>query len=275
MPSTHAWPRSCWRFGPGPAADPDTRCIVLTGAGERAFCAGADLKERDGMSEQDWHVQHDLFERMAYALMDCPNPVIAAVNGAAYAGGFEMVLAADFAYGVPTARFALTEVTLGLIPGVGGTQNLPRAVGLRRAKEMLLTGRPMGADQARDWGVLNRICDRETLLAEALATAKQIAGNAPLAVRQAMAAMDGGIDMPLAEGRRHEIACYNTLVDTDDRREGDRGLQPEAQTGLQRTLARSSVSVRSVIAAMMSRCAESVASAAWSKSALAAAGSLR
>ncbi len=204
----------------GPAADPDTRCIVLTGAGERAFCAGADLKERDGMSKQDWHVQHDLFERMAYALMDCPNPVIAAVNGAAYAGGFEMVLAADFAYGVPTARFALTEVTLGLIPGVGGTQNLPRAVGLRRAKEMMLTGRPMGADQALDWGVLNRICDRETLLAEALATAKQIAGNAPLAVRQAMAAMDGGIDMPLAEGRRHEIACYNTLVDTDDRREG-------------------------------------------------------
>lgn len=204
----------------GIAAAPETRCVVLTGAGDRAFCAGADLKERNGMSEQDWHKQHDLFERMAYALMDCPNPVIAAVNGAAYAGGFELVLGSDFAYGTPSSRFALTEVTLGLIPGIGGTQNLPRAIGLRRAKEILLSGRPFSAEQALDWGVLNRICDRETLLADALATARQIAGNAPLAVRQAMAAMDGGIDQPLAQARRYEIECYNTLVDTEDRREG-------------------------------------------------------
>lgn len=204
----------------GAAAAPETRCVVLTGAGDRAFCAGADLKERNGMSPEDWHKQHDLFERMAYALMDCPNPVIAAVNGAAYAGGFELVLGADFAYGVPTSRFALTEVTLGLIPGVGGTQNLPRAIGLRRAKEVLLSGRPFSAEQAHDWGVLNRICDRETLLADALATARQIAGNAPLAVRQAMAAMDGGIDQPLPQARRFEIDCYNTLIDTEDRMEG-------------------------------------------------------
>ncbi|WP_425406137.1 enoyl-CoA hydratase/isomerase family protein [Hwanghaeella sp.] len=204
----------------GIAAAPETRCVVLTGAGNRAFCAGADLKERNGMSPEDWHKQHDLFERMAYALMDCPNPVIAAVNGAAYAGGFELVLASDFAYGAPSSRFALTEVTLGLIPGIGGTQNLPRAIGLRRAKEVLLSGRPFSSDQALDWGVLNRICDRETLLPDALATARQIAGNAPLAVRQAMAAMDGGIDQPLAEARRFEIDCYNTLIDTEDRREG-------------------------------------------------------
>lgn len=204
----------------GPAADTETRCTVVTGTGERAFCAGADLRERDGMSEGDWARQHDLFERMAYALMDCPNPIIAAVNGAAYAGGFELVLASDFAYGVPTARFALTEVTLGLIPGIGGTQNLPRAVGLRRAKEILLTGRPFSAEQAHDWGVLNRVCDRETLLTEALATARQIAGNAPLAVRQVMRAVDQGADMALPEARRHEIACYNPLVDTEDRKEG-------------------------------------------------------
>jgi len=204
----------------GIAAAPDTRCIVLTGAGDRAFCAGADLKERNGMSPEDWHKQHDLFERMAYALMDCPNPVIAAVNGAAYAGGFELVLAADFAYGAPSSRFALTEVTLGLIPGIGGTQNLPRAIGLRRAKELLLCGRPFSSEQALDWGVLNRICDRETLLADALATARQIAGNAPLAVRQAMAAMDKGIDQPLPQARRTEIERYTPLIDTDDRREG-------------------------------------------------------
>ena len=206
--------------GTGRAAAPETRCVVLTGAGDRAFCAGADLKERNGMSQDDWHKQHDLFERMAYALMDCPNPVIAAVNGAAYAGGFELVLASDFAYGAPSSRFALTEVTLGLIPGIGGTQNLPRAIGLRRAKEILLSGRPFSSEQALDWGVLNRICDRETLLADALATARQIAGNAPLAVRQAMAAMDGGIDQPLKQARLYEIECYNTLIDTEDRREG-------------------------------------------------------
>lgn len=204
----------------GLAAAPETRCVVLTGAGDRAFCAGADLKERNGMSPEDWHEQHALFERMAYALMDCPIPVIAAVNGAAYAGGFELVLASDFAYGAPTCRFALTEVTLGLIPGIGGTQNLPRAIGLRRAKEILLSGRPFSAEQALDWGVLNRICDPETLLADALATARQIAGNAPLAVRQAMAAMDNGIDQALPQARRTEIDCYNTLIDTDDRREG-------------------------------------------------------
>lgn len=202
------------------AAAPETRCVVLTGAGDRAFCAGADLKERNGMSEAAWKEQHILFENMAYAIMDCPNPVIAAVNGAAYAGGFELVLACDFAYGVPTARFALTEVTLGLIPGVGGTQNLPRAAGLRRAKEVLLTGLPFSAEQALDWGVLNRICDPETLLSDTLATARRIAGNAPLSVRQALKAMDGGIDMPLKDARRYEIECYNPLIDTEDRQEG-------------------------------------------------------
>ncbi len=204
----------------GPAAAEDIRCVVLTGSGDRAFCAGADLKERNGMSEADWRTQHVLFENMAYALMDCPNPVIAAVNGAAYAGGFEMVLACDFAYGTRSARFALTEVTLGLIPGVGGTQNLPRATGLARAKEIILTGLPFSADQALDWGILNRLCDPETLLSDALSTAKRIAGNAPLSIRQAMRSMDGGIDMPLREARRHEVACYNHLIETEDLKEG-------------------------------------------------------
>src|SRR5580704_3422629 len=109
----------------------DTRCVVLTGAGERAFCAGADLKERKGMTDEAWTRQHLIYERMARAILACPIPVIAAVNGAAYGGGCEIALACDFIYASEHARFALTEVTLGIMPGAGGTQNLPRAVGER------------------------------------------------------------------------------------------------------------------------------------------------
>src|ERR1700689_1255755 len=126
----------------------DTRCIVLTGAGERAFCAGADLKERKGMTDEAWPRQHLIYERMARAILACPIPIIAAVNGAAYGGGCEIALACDFIYASEHARFALTEVTLGIMPGAGGTQNLPRAVGARRAKEILLTGRPFSGQQA-------------------------------------------------------------------------------------------------------------------------------
>ncbi|MEO8203489.1 MAG: enoyl-CoA hydratase/isomerase family protein, partial [Betaproteobacteria bacterium] len=114
----------------------DTRAVVLTGAGTKAFCAGGDLKERNGMSVETWQRQHEIFEEAYWTLMELPVPVIAAVNGHAYAGGLEMALACDFAYTVPAARFALTEVTIGIMPGAGGTQNLPRAVGERRAKEI-------------------------------------------------------------------------------------------------------------------------------------------
>ncbi len=128
----------------------DTRCIVLSGAGERAFCAGGDLKERNGMTDAQWQAQHLVFERMIRAIIDCPLPVIAAVNGAAYGGGLEIALGCDFIYASRTARFALTEVTLGIMPGCGGTQNLPRAVGERRAKELILGGAACSAEEALD-----------------------------------------------------------------------------------------------------------------------------
>ena len=126
------------------------RCIILTGTGERAFCAGADLKERHGMSDGTWLAQHLVFEHAVQALQACPIPVIGAINGAAYGGGCELALCCDFAYAAETARFALPEVTLGIMPGAGGTQNLPRAVGERRAKEIIMTGRPFTAAQAFD-----------------------------------------------------------------------------------------------------------------------------
>src|SRR5437660_4611699 len=134
------------------------RCVVMTGAGDKAFCAGGDLKERQGMSDETWAAQHLLFERTIRAFIGCPVPVLGAINGAAYAGGCELALCCDFLYASENARFALTEVTLGIMPGAGGTQNLPRAVGERRAKEIILTGRPLSASEALVWSMVNRLC---------------------------------------------------------------------------------------------------------------------
>jgi enoyl-CoA hydratase len=206
------------------AAPAPHRCIVLTGAGERAFCAGGDLKERNGMTDEAWQDQHLLFERMIRAFVGCPAPVIAAVNGAAYAGGCELALCCDFIYAAETARFALTEVTLGIMPGAGGTQNLPRAIGERRAKEIILTGRPFTAAEAYGWGMVNRLCAAGRVVEEALETGRRIAENAPIAVRQAKHAIHFGMQMDLASGMMLEIEAYNRMVPTEDRREGVRAF---------------------------------------------------
>ena len=199
----------------------DTRCVVFTAAGEKAFCGGGDLKERLGMTDAQWRHQHEIFERAYWAQLDCPVPIVAAVSGHAYAGGLEMVLASDFAYGVAGARFALTEVTIGIMPGAGGTQTLPRIVGERRAKEIILTGRPFTAQDACDWGILNRVLDtREALMEAAMDTARTIARNAPLSVRQAKRSMHFGLQMDIRTALRCEGECYNQLVGTEDRREG-------------------------------------------------------
>ncbi len=198
----------------------ELRAVVLTGSGERAFCAGGDLKERDGMTQAQWQAQHELFERAFVALAECTVPVIAAMNGHAFGGGLEIALCCDFAYGATGARFALSEVSLGIMPGGMGTQNLPRAVGERRAKELILTARSFGAAEGLEWGVLNRVCEPAKLLEESLATAQAIAANAPLSVRQAKKSIHYGLQMDLLAGYRFEIEAYNRLVDTDDRREG-------------------------------------------------------
>src|SRR4051794_7639035 len=161
---------------------------------------------------------------MIRAFIGCPVPVIGAVNGAAYAGGLELALCCDFIYTAESARFALTEVTLGIMPGAGGTQNLPRAVGARRAKEILLTGRPFTSQQALEWGMVNRICAQGAVLKEALETAAVIAANAPISVRQAKQSINYGLNMDLASGLMFEIEAYNRMVPTEDRREGVRAF---------------------------------------------------
>lgn len=196
------------------------RCIVLTGAGDKAFCAGGDLKERQGMSDDDWRLQHAIFEEAVYAVMDCSVPVIAAVNGAAYAGGCELALACDFIHASSEARFALTEVTLGIMPGVGGTQNLPRAVGERRAKEIILTGVPFSAQEAHAWGMVNALHEPGALAGAALELARRIVANAPVAVRQAKRAIHAGLQMDLASGLAFEVQAYERMIATEDRREG-------------------------------------------------------
>ncbi|MHC5232419.1 enoyl-CoA hydratase/isomerase family protein [Brucella sp. LJL56] len=200
------------------------RAIVLTGSGEKAFCAGGDLKERNGMTDAQWLRQHAMFERMLRAIIACPVPLIGAINGAAYGGGCEITAALDFAYASENARFALTEVTLGIMPGAGGTQNLPRAMGERRAKEVILTGLPFTAQEAFEWGLVNRVFPPAELLGAALATARRIAGNAPISVRQAKQSIHRGLQMSLADGLAFEIECYNRMVSTEDRHEGVRAF---------------------------------------------------
>jgi enoyl-CoA hydratase len=199
------------------------RCIVITGAG-KGFCAGGDLKQRDCMSTREWTAQHVVFERMARALLDCPLPLVGAVNGAAFGGGCEIAACCDFLYAAEGAKFALPEVKLGIMPGAGGTQNLPRAVGERRAKELVMTGRAFTAQEAQRWGLVNEVVAAEALLPAALEVARAIAANAPLSTRQVKQSIGRGLRMSLSDGLAFEIEAYNRLVPTQDRMEGVRAF---------------------------------------------------
>jgi enoyl-CoA hydratase/carnithine racemase len=172
------------------------------------------------MTNEAWTEQHLIYERMIRAIIDCPIPLIAAVNGAAFGGGCELAAAVDFVYASENARFAMTETSLGIIPGAGGTQTLARALGERRAKELILSAQRFNAKEAQRWGLVNEVFAPGRLLDEALQTASRIAVNAPVAVRQAKQAIHGGLQMSLAEGLVFEIEAYNRTVPTDDRREG-------------------------------------------------------
>lgn len=198
---------------------PDLRCAILTGQG-RHFQAGADLKERNGMTDEAWAEQHKVFEAMARAQLAVPFPVIAAVNGAAMGGGCEMTLLSDFAYAADTARFGLPEVTLGIMPGLGGTQLLTRSAGERRALEILVSGRPLTAEEALAAGIVNRVVPAAELMDAVMETARRIAANAPLSVRALKHVVHEGNSMDLAAAMELELSHYNRLFKTADRREG-------------------------------------------------------
>ncbi len=199
---------------------PDIRVVILTGAGEKAFCAGGDLKERKGMTEETWRRQHVIFEEAVEALWRFPVPVIAAVNGLALGGGCEKALACDFIVAADHARFGQPEVKLGIMPGAGGTQRLPRRIGIGRGKELLFTGRLIDANEAAEWGLVNHVVPAEQLMEKTMELARMIANNGPIAVRQAKKSVDRGIELPLAEALDFEIQAYNICVPSEDRHEG-------------------------------------------------------
>ena len=200
------------------------RAVIVTGSGERGFCPGADLKERDGMTDETWRSQHALVEQIARAMIQAPQPIIAAVNGVAMGGGAEIALCCDFIYAADHARFAFPEVTRGIMPGMMGPQNLPRAVGVRRAKEIVLTGKPFSAQEAAEWGMVNRVLPLAELMPAALETARAIAENAPIGVRSAKASLDKAVELDRATGYDFEIVAYNATVSTEDRLEGVRAF---------------------------------------------------
>jgi len=195
------------------------RCVVLTGAGDRAFCAGADLKERARMSEDDVHAFHHDLRAALSALEGAPQVFVAALNGAALGGGLELALACDLRVMSATAEVGLPEVGLGIIPGAGGTQRLPRAIGAARAKELILTARRLSAGEALSWGLVAKVVPPERLREEALTLAGTVARQAPVSLRQAKRAIDQGLDLALEEGLDLENRMYQECLGTRDRRE--------------------------------------------------------
>ncbi len=202
------------------ASNNSCRAVVITGSGTKAFSAGGDLKERRGMTVKSWKTQHIVFEKMVRSILDCEIPVIGAINGAAYGGGCELVAAFDFAYASENATFAQTETKIGIIPGIGGTQNLTRAVGERRAKELIFSAKPFSAQQALEWGLVNSIFPSKDLVEETINISLQITKNAPIAIREAKKAIHSGLQLSLTEGMELELACYNKTIVTSDRIEG-------------------------------------------------------
>lgn len=200
--------------------DQSVRCIVITGAGEKAFCAGADLKERAGMDSVQVKKTVSLIRDTINSLEALPQPVIAAVNGVAFGGGTELALACDIRIASETAKLGLTETSLGIIPGAGGTQRLPRLVGKGRAKELIFTARRIDAKEALEIGLVEYTVPFENLLDKALEVAGQIVRNGPIAVAQAKFAIDKGYDVDLNTGLAIEQNAYAVTIPTKDRLEG-------------------------------------------------------
>ncbi|HVR63248.1 MAG TPA: enoyl-CoA hydratase-related protein [Polyangia bacterium] len=213
----------------GLAASGDVRALVLTGAGGKAFCAGADLKERRAMSLADTRRFLASLNAAVDAVAAFPAPVIAAVAGAAFGGGFELALACDIRLCADNAMLGLVEVRLGIIPGAGGTQRLARVAGVAVAKELILTGRRIDAAQARMLGIVSSVHPAADLMGAAEAVAAEIAAAAPLAVAQAKRAIDGGLGLPLGDALAVERASYEVVLKSEDREEGLRAFAEKRQ----------------------------------------------
>jgi enoyl-CoA hydratase/carnithine racemase len=194
----------------------EVRAMVLSGAGDRAFCSGVDLKERAEMDADGRWSHNRALGAFAERLARLQVPTIAALNGLAFGGGLEIALACDFRVAAEGARFALPEVGIGIVPGAGGTQRLPRLIGVTKAKELILTGRRISAEDALDMGLVSKVVPRSSLMEEARSLAEEIAANSPLAVAYAKAAVDLASETTIEQGLRYETAAIRATLTSED-----------------------------------------------------------
>jgi enoyl-CoA hydratase len=200
--------------------DVAVKAVVLTGAGEKAFVAGADIKEMTAMTSYEGHQFGLLGQRVMMLIEKMTKPVIAAVNGYALGGGLELALACDFIYASEKAKLGFPEVTLGIMPGFGGTQNLARLIGPNKANEMIFTGKIIDAAKALSWGIVNEVFAPEELLTKAQETAATIAGVGTIGVTYAKNAIANGLNMTKEDGFRYEASLFGVLFSTEDQKEG-------------------------------------------------------
>lgn len=205
--------------------DRSIRAVIVTGEGEKAFCAGADLKERKGMNEEETRKTIALIGKTVNRFESLAQPVIAAINGVAFGGGLELALACDIRMASSTAKMGLTETALGIIPGAGGTQRLPRLIGMGKAKELIYTARRLSAEEAYQYGIIEHIVEPQDLLEQAKELAREIAKNAPLSLIQAKTAINQGMQTDISTGLQIESLAYSRLLHTEDRLEGLKAFQ--------------------------------------------------
>lgn len=205
------------------------RSVIVTGSGEKAFCAGADLKERANMNETEVRKTVALIRETINEFEQLPQPVICAINGSAFGGGLELALACDICVAADHAQFGLTETSLGIIPGAGGTQRLPRLIGKGKAKELIFTAKRITAAEAAQIGIIEHVVPREQLMEKAIELAQQIARNAPIAVAQAKIAINRGLEADLYTGLKIEQMAYDITIPTKDRLEGLQAFKEKRQ----------------------------------------------
>ena len=198
----------------------EIRVLIITGAGNRAFCAGADLKERLTLSETKVRRFLSTIRSLFVSIEELPLPVIGAINGVALGGGMELALACDLRIAVANASMGLTETRLAIIPGAGGTQRLPRLVGISLAKELIYTGRQLTAQEALAYGLLNRVAPEDRLIDACLELADDLCLAGPVALAQAKFAINKGMDVDLPTGLSIEASAYEAVIPTEDRLEG-------------------------------------------------------
>ena len=204
--------------------DETVRVLVLTGSGEKAFVAGADINELSKLTTLDAKLFVESGQRVIGTLQTLDIPVVGAVNGYALGGGCEIALACDFIYAAENAVFGLPEITLGLIPGFGGTQRLPRLIGINRAKEMIFTGKRVSADEAVQMGLVNQVCPQEKLMDAVMQTAAAMAVKGRVSLRAAKQAINTGLDTALEAGCRFEADAFAVSLASPDAKEGTRAF---------------------------------------------------